>query len=210
MRSGVGKRGLLRRAYFDLIGIPPTPQEIKAFTNDLSPKAFEKVIDQLLSLPAYGERWARHWLDTARYSDTTGVVGNAPGVDYRYPYAWAYRDWVITAINKDMPYDQFIINQLAADRVPNQTKENLAALGFLTVGQHFGDKNDVINDRIDVVGRGFLGLTVACARCHEHKFDPISQADYYALRGVFASTVEPAEGPEIGGTPVHGNTRILR
>jgi len=195
------KEALLRRAYFDLIGYPPTPQQIKDFTNDRSANAFEKVIDNLLASPAYGERWARHWLDTARYSDTTGVVGNDRGSDYRYAYAWAYRDWVISAINRDMPYDQFVINQLAADKVPNNPKENLAALGFLTVGQRFGDKNDIINDRIDVIGRGFLGLTIACARCHDHKFDPVTQADYYALKGVFASTVEPREGPIIAGDP---------
>ncbi len=194
------KEALLRRAYFDLIGMPPNPQQIKEFTNDTSAGAFEKVIDSLLATPAYGERWARHWLDTARYSDTTGVPGNnLRGQDYRYAYAWTYRDWVINSINKDMPYDQFVLNQLAADKIPDNPKENLAALGFLTVGQRFQNKDDIINDRIDVVGRGFLGLTLACARCHDHKFDPIKQSDYYALRGVFASTVEPKEGPIIAG-----------
>jgi hypothetical protein len=193
------KEALLRRAYFDLVGMPPSPDQIRDFINDRSPRAFEKVIDELQASPAYGERWARHWLDTARYSDTTGVVGNQRGEDYRYAYAWSYRDWVISAFNKDMPYDQFIMHQLAADKIPNNPKANLAALGFLTVGQRFNDKNDILNDRIDVVGRGFLGLTVACARCHEHKFDPITQADYYALKGVFASSVEPKEGPVIAG-----------
>jgi mono/diheme cytochrome c family protein len=193
------KEALLRRAYFDLVGMPPSPQQIRDFTNDQSGNAFEKVIDQLLASPAYGERWARHWLDTARYSDTTGSLDELQSADYRYAYAWAYRDWVISAINKDMPYDQFVLNQLAADKVPGNAKENLAALGFLTVGQRFQDKDDIINDRIDVVGRGFLGLTLSCARCHDHKFDPIKQSDYYALRGVFASTVEPREGPVIAG-----------
>ncbi len=195
------KEALLRRAYFDLIGMPPSPKQIQAFTNDPSPDAFRRVVDSLLDSPAYGERWARHWLDTARYSDTTGSLSEIQDQDFRYAYAWAYRDWVIKAINDDMPYDQFVMNQLAADKVPNNDKANLAALGFLTVGQRFQDKDDIINDRIDVVGRGFLGLTIACARCHDHKFDPIKQADYYALRGVFASTVEPREGPVIAGDP---------
>ena len=195
------KEALLRRAYFDLVGVPPSPQQIKDYVFDQSPNAFEKVLDGLLASPQYGERWARHWMDTARYSDTTGSVGNMRGSDYRYAYAWGYRDWLIKAINDDMPYDQFIINQLAADRVADNSKENLAALGFLTVGQRFNDRDDIINDRIDVVGRGFLGLTLACARCHDHKFDPIKQADYYALRGVFASLVEPREGPVVGGDP---------
>lgn len=196
------KEALLRRAYFDLIGMPPNPQQLRDFTTDSSPNAFERVLDTLLASPAYGERWARHWLDTARYSDTTGATANnLRGQDYRYAYAWTYRDWVISSVNKDMPYDQFVLNQLAADKIPGNPKENLAALGFLTIGQRFQNKDDIINDRIDVVGRGFLGLTLACARCHDHKFDPIKQSDYYALRGVFASTVEPKEGPIIAGDP---------
>ncbi len=196
------KEALLRRAYFDLVGTPPSPKEISEFLVDPSPKAFEKVVNRLLDSPAYGERWARHWMDTARYSDTTGdTTQNLKGNDYRYAYAWTYRDWLIRAINADMPYDQFISNQLAADRIPDNATENLAALGFLTVGQRFDNKNDVTNDRIDVIGRGFLGLTVACARCHDHKFDPIKQADYYALKGIFDSVTEPKEGPVIGGDP---------
>ena len=200
--SPAGREALLRRAYFDLIGLPPSPRQIEAFVRDPNPdEAYARVIDQLLADPGYGERWARHWLDTARYSDTTGVVGNARFEDYRYAYAYSYRDWVINAINTDLPYDQFIVNQLAADKVPNNKKENLAAMGFLTVGQRFGQKDEVINDRIDVIGRGFLGLTIACARCHDHKFDPITAADYYALRGVFDSITEPKEGPLISGDP---------
>jgi hypothetical protein len=194
------REALLRRAYFDLIGLPPSPKEIEAFVRASDPdQAYARVIDKLLADPAYGERWARHWLDTSRYSDTTGVVGNARFQDYRYAYAYSFRDWVINAINSDMPYDQFIINQLAADKVPNNRKENLAAMGFLTVGQRFNQKDDIINDRIDVISRGFLGLTVACARCHDHKFDPVSTADYYALRGVFDSITEPKEGPVVAG-----------
>ncbi len=190
------KEALLRRATYDLTGLPPTPQEILAFVSDNSPQAFSKVVDRLLASPAYGERWGRHWLDTARYADTIGGDRNlARGGDYRYPYAWTYRDWVINSLNKDLPYDQFVMQQIAADKLPNNDPENLAALGFLTVGERFRSMNDIINDRIDVVSKGFLGLTVSCARCHDHMFDPIPTTDYYALHGVFASTVEPVEKP---------------
>jgi mono/diheme cytochrome c family protein len=197
------KETLLRRAYYDLIGLPPTPREIEEFVKNPNPDlAYAQVIDKLLATPAYGERWARHWLDTARYSDTTGDKAEVAYRDYRYPYAWTYREWVINAFNKDMPYDQFIIQQLAADKVENNNPQNLAALGLLTVGQRFENKTDeIINDRIDVISRGFLGLTVACARCHDHKFDPVTSADYYALRGVLTSCVEPAQGPLIAGDP---------
>jgi len=194
------KETLIRRAYFDLIGIPPTPKQTAEFVVDESSNAFEKVIDKLLADPGYGERWGRHWLDTARYSDTTGELNNRVK-DYRYSYAWSYRDWVINSLNNDMPYDQFLKNQLAADKLPDNSIANLAALGFLTVGQRFNNMDDEINDRIDVVGRGMLGLTLACARCHDHKFDPITAADYYALRGIFLSCIEPSEGPIISGDP---------
>ncbi len=204
------KETLLRRAYYDLIGLPPTPKDIEDFIREamVNPdQAYAKVIERLLADPAYGERWGRHWLDTARYSDTTGDTNQERVKDYRYPFAWTFREWVIKAFNSDLPYDQFIMQQLAADKIPNNPKENLAALGLLTVGQRFDTKDDIINDRIDVIGRGFLGLTLACARCHDHKFDPITAADYYALRGVFASTVEPKEGPLIAGDP-HSQTFI--
>ena len=194
------KEALLRRAYFDLIGLPPSPKQIEEFVRAPDTEAaYSKVIDDLLNDPGYGERWARHWLDTARYSDTAGA--NAGQAEFRYAYAYSYRDWVINALNEDMPYNRFVINQLAADKVPDNPRENLAALGFLTVGQRFRNKDDIINDRIDAVGRGFLGLTIACARCHDHKFDPITAADYYALRGVFDSIGEPIEGPVIAGDP---------
>ncbi|HYR58140.1 MAG TPA: DUF1549 domain-containing protein, partial [Chthoniobacteraceae bacterium] len=196
------KGALLRRATFDLIGLPPTPQEVQAFINDTTPQAFAKVVDRLLASPHYGERWGRFWLDTARYSDTIGgEAKKLKGEDYRYAYAWTYRDWVIGAFNADMPYDQFIIQQLAADKVPNNKPENLAALGFVTVGERFRNVNDIINDRIDTVSKGFLALTVACARCHDHMFDPIPTKDYYALHGIFASTIEPAEKPIIAAQP---------
>jgi len=198
------KETLLRRAYYDLIGLPPSPKEIEDFLKAPNPDAaYASVIDRLLASPAYGERWGRYWLDTARYSDTTGDLTNQGDriSEYRYPYAWTYREWVIKALNSDMPYDQFIMQQLAADKIPNNPKENLAALGLMTVGQKFPMKDDIINDRIDVIGRGFLGLTIACARCHDHKFDPVTTADYYALRGIFASCTEPKIGPLIAGDP---------
>jgi mono/diheme cytochrome c family protein len=192
------KEALLRRATYDLHGLPPSPQEIKDFVSDNSPDAFSKVIDRLLASPAYGERWARHWLDTARYADTIGGDRNLVRTgDYRYPYAWTYRDWVIKSFNDDLPYDQFVVQQIAADKIKDNPEENLAALGFLTVGERFRNMNDIINDRIDVVSKGFLGLTVSCARCHDHMFDPIPTKDYYALHGVFASTMEPQEKPQI-------------
>jgi mono/diheme cytochrome c family protein len=193
------KEALLRRATYDLTGLPPDPKDVKAFQADTSPQAFEKVLDRLLASPAYGECWGRHWLDTARYSDTIGGdAKQARKEDYRYAYAWTYRDWVIKAINDDMPYNQFVMQQLAADKLPDNPAPNLAALGFLTVGERFRNVNDIINDRIDTVTKGFLGLTVACARCHDHKFDPIPTKDYYALHGVFSSTVEPQDKPIIG------------
>ena len=266
---------LLRRAYFDLIGLPPSPTEIIAFLSDRSPNAWEKVIDGLLASPHYGERWARYWLNSARYADTIGGDANVNNgrLDYRYANAWTYRDYVIRAFNEDKPYNQFIIEQLAADQLypiqpvtasaqaetkplaskatlalktagmkkadplllngkggtaqtpgtpaqpatmaepammasegmmssasgsgssgpETQGNPNLAALGFLTVGMRFNNVNDTINDRIDVFSKAFLGLTVACARCHDHMFDPIPQADYYALHGIFASSLEPTE-----------------
>jgi hypothetical protein len=192
-------RTLLRRAYFDVIGLPPTPEQMNAFLADASPNAFEKVVDGLLASPRYGERWGRHWLDVARYSDTKGQFNRRVGESPIYPYAWTYRDYVIKAFNDDLPYDQFIREQLAADRlVDKKNPAPLAALGFLTLGDHFnGMFADVINDRIDVTSKAFLGLTVTCARCHNHKFDPIPQADYYSLYGIFSSSMEPADKPII-------------
>lgn len=191
------KEAVLRRAYFDLIGLPPSPQQIHDFVADPSPQAFEKVVDELLASPHYGERWARHWMDTSRYSDTGGI--GQRGFDQRFPYAWGYRDWLIKAFNDDMPYDQFIIHQLAADQLSRGPDANWAALAFLTIGVASGNADDVINEQIDTIGRGLLGLTIACARCHDHKFDPITQADYYALHGVFRSVRQPSEGPIING-----------
>ena len=202
------KRTLIRRATFDLIGLPPTAEEISAFLADDSPGAYAKVVDRLLASPHYGERWGRYWLDVARYADTKGDPPRR--TDPRYPHAWTYRDYVIDAFNQDKPYNQFILEQLAADRLlveaarkgktdpARQDQGTLAALGFLTLGNRFdGSVNDIINDRIDVTTKAFLGLTVSCARCHDHKFDPIPQKDYYSLYGIFADTYEPRSEPTL-------------
>ncbi len=192
------KRTLIRRATYDLTGLPPSPAEIEAFEADQSGDAYEKLIDRLLASPRYGERWARQWLDVARYADTKGYVFEE---ERRYAYAYTYRDWVIDALNQDLPYNQFLIDQIAADRleITKTDKRPLAALGFLTVGRRFlNHLPDIIDDRIDVVTRGTMGLTVSCARCHDHKYDPIPTADYYSLYGVFASSTEPKEEPLIG------------
>ncbi|MDG3006707.1 PSD1 and planctomycete cytochrome C domain-containing protein [Paludisphaera mucosa] len=194
----VDRRTLLRRASLDLLGVPPTLDEIRVFEADPSPDAFAKVVDRLLASPLYGERWGRHWLDVARYADTKGYVFQE---ERKYPYAFTYRDYVIDAFNADVPFDRFVVEQLAADQLPaDGDTKRLAAMGFLTVGRRFlQDKNEIIDDRIDLVGRGLLGLTVACARCHDHKFDPIPTEDYYSLYGVFASSIEPAELPRLDG-----------
>ncbi|MGO8696485.1 MAG: DUF1549 domain-containing protein [Limisphaerales bacterium] len=176
------KHTLIRRATFDLIGLPPTPEEVAVFQADKSPDAFAKVVDRLLASPRYGERWGRHWLDVARYADTKGYLGEE---DRHYPYAYTYRDYVIRAFNEDLPFDQFLKEQIAADLLPSASdKRTLAALGYLTLGRRFiNNINDIIDDRIDVVCRGMMGLTVGCARCHDHKFDPIPSRDYYSLYG---------------------------
>lgn len=205
------KTTLIRRAYYDLIGLPPTPQEVASFVDDDSPQAFAKVVDGLLASSHYGERWGRYWLDTARYADTSAGPGEGSRrTEYRYPYAWTYRDYVIRSFNDDKPYDQFVLEQVAADKLPGHDPASLAALGFLTVGKRFPSLQDEINDRIDVVTKGLLGLTVACARCHDHMFDPIPTKDYYSLHGVFASCVEPREKPVAGITSTAQRDDYLR
>ncbi len=193
------RRTLILRASFTLTGLPPTYEEAEAFAADKSSDAFERLIERLLESPHYGERWARHWLDLARFAETTGYqAGNR---DTRYPYAYTYRDYVINAFNADKPFNEFIIEQLAADQLElnDANRHKLAALGFLTVGRKFmGNPHEIIDDRIDVVTRAFLGTSVACARCHDHKYDPIPTADYYSLYGVFASCQEPEELPLLG------------
>ncbi|MEP6662961.1 MAG: PSD1 and planctomycete cytochrome C domain-containing protein [Verrucomicrobiota bacterium] len=190
---------LIRRATFDLTGLPPSSEEVKEFLADDSTNAFAKVVDRLLASPQYGERWGRYWLDVARYSDTKGDVKKNQEAP-EYPHAWTYRDYVIKAFNDDKPFNQFLLEQIAADKLPqDKNRSSLAALGFLTLGDHFnGNQNDIINDRIDVVTKGTMGLTVTCARCHDHKFDPIPTKDYYSLRGIFASSVEPPDEPILG------------
>ncbi len=202
-QAAADKRTLLRRAAFDLLGLPPTPEEVDAFIADSSPDAFAKAVDRLLASPQYGERWGRHWLDVARYSDTKGYVFRE---ERRYPFSYTYRDWVIRAFNEDLPYDQFLIQQIAADKLKlGDDKRPLAAMGFLTLGRRFiNNVPDIIDDRLDVVCRGLMAVAVGCARCHDHKFDPIPTKDYYSLYGVFASSNEPKELPRIdppGKTP---------
>jgi mono/diheme cytochrome c family protein len=205
------KYTLIRRATFDLTGLPPSEVDVQRVLADDSPDAWEKVVDRLLASPRYGERWGRYWLDVARYADTKGDTPQRD--DPRYPFAWTYRDYVIDAFNSDKPYNQFIVEQLAADRVVTDEirhdkggsgvdQTSLAAMGFLTLGNRFEDSvNDIINDRIDVTTKAFLGLTVSCARCHDHKFDPIPTADYYSLYDVFANSAEPKEDVWIRPVP---------
>ncbi|GAB4151965.1 MAG: PSD1 and planctomycete cytochrome C domain-containing protein [Planctomycetaceae bacterium] len=188
------RESLIRRATFDLTGLPPTPAEIRAFVNDTSPKAFEKVIDRLLASKQFGERWGRHWLDVVRFAESTGKERN-----YLYPFAWRYRNYVIDSFNANKPYDQFVREQIAGDLLPakNDTvrDEQIIATGFLAFGpKSLNERNrlkfqmDEVDDQIDVTGRAILGMTIACARCHDHKFDPIPTTDYYALAGIFRST----------------------
>ena len=189
------KRILIRRATFDLTGLPPTVAEIDAFLADDSPDAYKTVINRLLASPAYGERWGRHWLDVARYADSNGLDENVA-----YGNAWRYRDYVVDAFNNDKPYNEFVMEQLAGDLLPADGRaerhEQLTATGFLVLGPKLlaePDKKkmemDIIDEQIDTVGRAFMGLTLGCARCHDHKFDPILTADYYALAGIFKSTL---------------------
>ncbi|HTU89506.1 MAG TPA: PSD1 and planctomycete cytochrome C domain-containing protein, partial [Gemmataceae bacterium] len=187
------KHALLRRVTFDLIGLPPTPEEIAAFLSDDSANAYEKVVDRLLASPHYGERWARHWLDVARYGED-----QAHSFQPRlFPHGYRYRDWVVQAFNDDMPYDRFIIEQIAGDLLKDgDPVARHAALGFFALGPHYYQDGAArklveateLDDRIDTLTRGFLALTVSCARCHDHKFDPIAQSDYYSLAGIFQST----------------------
>lgn len=179
-------RVLVRRLYFDLIGLPPTYDEIEAFAADPSRERYEAMVDELLASPRFGERWGRHWLDIARYADTKGYVFQE---DWNYKGAYKYRDWVIASFNKDLPYNDFVTQQLTSDLT--ESTDDDAASGFLTLGRRFlNNRHDIIDDRIDLVTRGLMGMTVACSRCHDHKYDPIPTSDYYGLYGVFASTKE--------------------
>jgi len=186
------QRTLVRRVTFDLTGLPPTPEEVEAFLKDKRPDAYPRLAERLLASPRFGERLVSLWLPLARYAeDQAHQVGN--DTTMFYPHAYRYREWVINAFNRDLPYDQFIRFQLASDKIDG-VAENLVALGFLGLGPKYYNRSrvevqaDEWEDRVDTVSRSMLGLTVACARCHDHKFDPITTADYYALAGVFAST----------------------
>lgn len=190
------KQTLIRRAYFDLIGLPPTPAEVDTFVKDQSPDAYARVIDRLLQSPHYGERWGRHWLDVARYAEDNTNMGPHNGP---FPHAYRYRDWVVKAFNEDMPYDEFVIRQLATDFLPETGPEDYPALGFMGLGPSYHKEvalsqitlenryADDWEDRVDSLCRGLLGLTMACARCHDHKYDPLTVEDYYGIAGVFAS-----------------------
>mgnify|MGYP006272649593 CR=1 FL=1 len=193
------KRTLIRRASLDLLGLPPTAEEVEAFVADDSPNAFAKVIDRLLDSSHYGERWGRHWLDVARYADSNGLDENIA-----HGNAWRYRDWAVSAVNRDLPYDQFLTAQVAGDLLPfddttsegrKRRNENLIATSFLAIGpkvlaevDEVKMEMDIIDEQIDTLGRAALGMTFGCARCHDHKFDPFSMADYYGMAGVFKST----------------------
>src|SRR5215471_5324902 len=196
--AAASKHDLIRRATLDLTGLPPTYEEIQAFERDTSPNAFAKVVDRLLASPHYGERWGRIWLDVARYGEDDYRSLNPKPKGYRpYPNAYAYRDWVIQAFNDDMTFDRFVKAQIAGDLVdPKDRPKMLAGTGFLALGPWYYDNGafeitraDERHDRVDAVTRGFLGLTVACARCHNHKYDPIPQTDYYSLSGIFYNTI---------------------
>ena len=205
------RQKLIRRAFFDVLGLPPSPEEVQAFLDDRSPDAWPQLVDRLLASPRYGERWGRHWLDVARYAD------DQLKEEFYYrplPHAWRYRDWVVRAFNDDLPYDQFVTQQLAGDILVNTSgAEATTATGFLGLGMIYQDdgatpesiaiaKAETTDDKMDTVTRGLLGLTVSCARCHDHKFDPIPTEDYYSLAGIFENT-QYVENADADGYQVH-------
>jgi hypothetical protein len=195
------RRTLLRRITYDLTGLPPTPEDVAAFAGDESPQAYAKVVERLLASPAYGEHWGRHWLDVVRYADTAGENSDHP-----LPHAWRYRNWVIEAFNRDLPYDQFLREQIAGDIIAQQGPAELAeariiATGYLAIARRFGheiekDMHLTFEDTLDTLGKSVLGLSIGCCRCHDHKFDPLSTQDYYGLYGIFESTRFPFPGCE--------------
>ena len=189
-----GRRTVIRRLYFDLIGLPPTPEEVETFVQDPSPQAYETVVDRLLASPHYGERWGQHWLDVVRYAETEGFE-----YDNYLPGAWRYRDWVIESLNADMPYDEFVRRQVAGDELASADRSMLVAAGFHRLGpvrrnagnqEVAGSRNEVLTEMTNTIGSVFLGLTVGCARCHDHMFDPVRQIDYYRLEAFLAATQE--------------------
>jgi hypothetical protein len=197
----LARERLVRRVYFDLWGLPPAPEDVQAFLADGSPEAYERLVDRLLASPRFGERWARYWLDVVRFAETNGYERDA-----EKPGAWRYRDWVIRATNEDMPYDRFVLEQLAGDELEDATPDTLAATGLLRVGTFDDEPNDPLaykfeqlDDLVNATATSFLALTLKCARCHDHKFDPIPQRDYYAFSSFFAAG-RAAEGPVLGYT----------
>ena len=194
------KRTLLRRATYDLTGLPPTPEETREFLADQSPDAFAKVIERLLASPAYGEKWGRHWLDLVRYADTSGCNS-----DFPIPSAYRYRNYVIDAFNRDLPYDEFLREQIAGDLLPAANDEErfrkIIGTGYLAIARRFGSRAKefhlTLEDLLDNLGKATLGLSLGCARCHDHKFDPVSTQDYYALYGIFESSRFAFPGTEI-------------
>ncbi len=198
------REALIRRATFDLTGLPPTFEETQAFLSDRRPDAYERLVDRLLASPRYGERWARYWLDLVRYADTNGYERDAAR-----PFAWKYRDYVIRALNEDKPYDRFVSEQLAGDELPDRSEESVVATGFLRMGTWDDEPNDPLeyqyerlDDVVHATATAFLGLTVRCARCHDHKFDPIPQKDYYAIAAAFwPGYLRPGDGKLMGGPP---------
>lgn len=196
------RRALIRRLYYDVVGLPPTFEQTEAFVSDESDDAWQALVDTLLDSPHYGERWGRYWLDLVRYAETCGYER-----DQDKPFAWKYRDWVVDAMNNDMPYDQFVIHQLAGDEIPNRDVKSVTATGFLMLGTWNDEPNDNqdykyerLEDLVHTTSSAFLGLTVKCARCHDHKFDPIPQVDYYRIASVFwAGPIEPRDRKLIGG-----------
>jgi len=210
--SDADKLTLIRRASYNITGLPPAPTEVDSFLNDKSPQAYENLIDRLLASPQFGERWGRHWLDVAHYAESNGNVRN-----FTFPHAWRYRDWVINAFNKDLPYDQFVTQQLAGDLLPGDTPQQRnaqkVATGFFALmSKPQNGKTlpmDLIAEEIEVSTRAFMGLTVACARCHDHKFDPIPTRDYYALAGIFTSSELLHGGTGQNGSAPKGGLHAL-
>jgi hypothetical protein len=196
------RRTLLRRLYFDVIGLPPTVEQMSAFLADQSPEAWERVVDQLLESPHYGQRWARYWLDLVRFAETCGYER-----DQEKPFAWRYRDWVVQSLNDDKPYDRFVVEQLAGDEIEDRSEQTVIATGFLRLGTWNDEPNDPheykyerLEDMVHVTSSALLGLTVKCARCHDHKFDPILQLDYYRMAAAFwAGAIEPRDRALLGG-----------
>ena len=197
------RRTLIKRVSFDLLGLPPSFEEVETFVSDPAPDAYERLVDRLLASPHFGERWARHWLDLVRYADTSGYER-----DQEKPGAWKYRDWVVRAINEDLPYSRFIIEQLAGDELPDRTEGTLIATGFLRLGTWNDEPNDAeeykydrLEDLVGTTSTAFLGYTIKCARCHDHKFDPIQQADYYRMAAAFWPGAIEQRGRELLGGP---------